>query len=65
MAHGWADQCWTLARIAEVIWSLFRVSCTVAGVCYLLHRLGWSWQPPARRARHTRFGQRAGDARSH
>ncbi len=29
---------------------LFRVSYTVGGVCYLLHRLGWSWQAPSRRA---------------
>ncbi|MEW9528757.1 winged helix-turn-helix domain-containing protein [Microbispora sp. NPDC049125] len=42
---GWGDdQCWTLARIAEMIQRLFRVSYTVGGVCYLLHRLGWSWQ---------------------
>ncbi|MEU8272904.1 winged helix-turn-helix domain-containing protein [Microbispora bryophytorum] len=49
-AHGWDDQYWTLPRIAEVIGRLFRVSYTVGGVCYLLHRLGWSWQAPCRRA---------------
>ncbi|MCA2230017.1 winged helix-turn-helix domain-containing protein [Nonomuraea aurantiaca] len=50
MAYGWPDQCWTLARIAEVIERVFRVRYTVGGVCYLLHRLGWSWQAPTRRA---------------
>ncbi|MEU6409030.1 winged helix-turn-helix domain-containing protein [Microbispora sp. NPDC046933] len=40
----------TLARIAEVIGRLFHVSCTVVGVCCLLHRLGWDWQAPCCRA---------------
>ncbi|WP_308286940.1 helix-turn-helix domain-containing protein [Actinomadura parmotrematis] len=34
------DQRWTLARIAAVIAELFTVSCTVAGVDVLMHRLG-------------------------
>ncbi|MFI7449637.1 winged helix-turn-helix domain-containing protein [Nonomuraea sp. NPDC049714] len=33
-------------RDAEVIGRVFRVDYTVGGVCYLLHRLGWSWQAP-------------------
>lgn len=50
-AHGWTqDQRWTLARIAEVIWELFSVSYTPAGVDVLLHRIGWSVQTPSRRA---------------
>lgn len=49
-AHGWPDQCWTLARIAEVIRRRFGVDYTLAGVDLLLHRLGWSVQVPARRA---------------
>jgi transposase len=50
-AHGWdEDQCWTLARIAELITRHFGVSYTLAGVDALLHRLGWSWQAPSRRA---------------
>ncbi|NYD47673.1 transposase [Actinomadura luteofluorescens] len=50
-AHGWTeDQRWTLARIAEVIWELFAVSYTLAGVDVLLHRIGWSVQAPSRRA---------------
>jgi transposase len=44
---GWADQCWTLARIAEVIRGRFRVVYTLAGVDLLLHRIGWSVQVPA------------------
>lgn len=49
--HGWdEDQRWTLARIAELIWRWFGVSYTLAGVDYLLHRMGWSWQAPSRRA---------------
>ncbi|MGN9846896.1 helix-turn-helix domain-containing protein [Nonomuraea sp. H19] len=35
-------------RITELIWELFRVSYTLSGVDYLLHRLGWSWQVPMR-----------------
>jgi transposase len=50
-ASGWdEDQCWTLARIAEVIRGRFRVGYTLAGVDLLLHRIGWSVQVPARRA---------------
>ncbi|WP_371784182.1 helix-turn-helix domain-containing protein [Streptosporangium subroseum] len=49
--HGWdEDQCWTLGRIAEVIAKTFGASYTLGGVCYLLHRIGWSWQVPVRRA---------------
>lgn len=44
---GWdEDQCWTLARIAEVIRGRFRVGCTLAGVDLLLHRIGLSVQAP-------------------
>jgi transposase len=48
---GWdQDQCWTLARIAEVIRARFRVDYTLAGADLLLHRIGWSVQVPARQA---------------
>jgi transposase len=48
---GWTeDQCWTLARIAEVIGARFGVGYTLAGVDLLLHRIGWSVQVPARQA---------------
>jgi transposase len=50
-ASGWdEDQCWTLARITEVIRRRFKVDCTLAGAGLLLHRIGWSVQVPARRA---------------
>lgn len=49
-AHGWVDQRWTLDRIVMLIGRLFRVSYTPRGVSYLLHRIGWSPQVPARRA---------------
>jgi hypothetical protein len=50
-AWGWdEDQCWTLARIAEVVRRRFGVGYTLAGLDLLLHRIGWSVQVPARRA---------------
>jgi transposase len=49
-AAGYADQCWTLARIADQVWRRFGVEYTLAGMDVLLHRLGWSVQVPARRA---------------
>lgn len=49
-AHGWEDQRWTLERVQTLIGRQFQVSCSVAGVWRLLHRHGWSWQSPARRA---------------
>jgi transposase len=48
---GWGeDQCWTLARIADLVQRRFRVQYTLAGIDVLLHRIGWSVQVPARRA---------------
>src|SRR6266496_316532 len=48
---GWdEDQCWTLARIAEVVRRRFMVDYTLAGLDLLLHRIGWSVQVPARQA---------------
>ncbi|GAB2744571.1 hypothetical protein GCM10027072_45650 [Streptomyces bullii] len=49
-ASGWSDQCWTLARIAEVVRRRFGVESTLAGLDLLLHRIGWSVQVPSRRA---------------
>jgi transposase len=49
-AWGWADQCWTLSRIVEVVHERFGVDYTLAGLDLLLHRMGWSVQVPARRA---------------
>jgi transposase len=49
-ACGWSDQCWTLARIAEVVRRRFGVEYTLAGLDLLLHRISWSVQIPARKA---------------
>lgn len=50
-AHGWqVDQRWTLVRIVALVWRLFRISYTPAGMSVLLHRNGWSVQVPRRRA---------------
>src|ERR671920_137055 len=49
-AWGWADQCWTLPRIAKVVHTRFGVDYTLAGLDLLLHRLGWSVQVPTRQA---------------
>jgi transposase len=50
-AWGWdEDQCWTLARIGELVRRWFGVGYTLAGLDLLLHRIGWSVQVPARRA---------------
>ena len=50
-AWGWdEDQCWTLARIAEVVRRRFGAEYTLAGMDLPLHRIGWSVQVPARRA---------------
>jgi transposase len=50
-AWGWAeDQRWTLQRAATVIGRLFHVRYTLRGTSYLLHRMGFSPQVPARRA---------------
>jgi transposase len=49
-ACGYEDQCWTLARMAEVVWQRFGAEYTLAGMDVLLHRIEWSVQVPARRA---------------
>jgi transposase len=47
---GYEDQCWTLARIGDLVWRWFKVDYTLAGLDVLLHRIGWSVQVPARQA---------------
>ncbi|GAA2215678.1 hypothetical protein GCM10009850_111460 [Nonomuraea monospora] len=48
---GWIeDQRWTLARVTVLVGRLFHLSYTPRGICYLLHRLGWSPQVAQRRA---------------
>ncbi|MFI1432600.1 winged helix-turn-helix domain-containing protein [Streptomyces lydicus] len=49
-AVGWPDQCWTLARIADVVRRWISVEYTLAGLDLLLHRIGWSVQLPSRKA---------------
>ncbi len=49
-AHGWADQRWTLERVAVLTGRLFGVAYTPRGVSYLLHRMGYTPQRPAVRA---------------
>jgi transposase len=49
--HGFGeDQRWTLARVAALIARMFHTRCTLRGVSYLLHRMGFSPQVPAHRA---------------
>jgi transposase len=50
-AHGFPTDLWTLPRMAEVIARLTGVRYHPGHVWYLLRRLGWSLQRPARRAR--------------
>ena len=50
-ANGYANDVWTLQRVAEVIQRLTGVSYHPARVWYILrHGLKWSWQRPAGRA---------------
>jgi transposase len=50
-ACGWEeDQCWTLARIGDLVRRRFGADYTLAGLDLLLHRIGWSVQVPARQA---------------
>ena len=49
-AAGYADQCRTLARVADQAWRRSGAEYTLAGMDVPLHRIGWSAQAPARRA---------------
>jgi len=50
-ANGYANDVWTLQRVAEVIERVSGVSYHPAHVWSILrHELKWSWQRPARRA---------------
>ena len=48
-AAGYAEDYWTLDRIAHLIWELFGIRYRPSGVWYLLQRLDWSCQRPQRR----------------
>jgi transposase len=51
VANGYANDLWTLKRVAEVIERVTGVSYHPAHVWYILRQgLHWSWQRPARRA---------------
>lgn len=47
-AHGYAEDYWTLDRMARLIWDLFQVRYHPSAVWHLLQRLGWSCQKPQR-----------------
>jgi transposase len=49
-AFGYAGDYWTLDRIAQVIWQLFKVRYHPSAVWYVMDRMGWSSQRPQRRA---------------
>jgi transposase len=51
-AHGWEeDQRWTLQRVCVLVAERFGIAYTLKGMALVLHRLGWSVQVPAYRAR--------------
>lgn len=50
-AHGYDTELWTLARIAELIERLFRVTYNPHYVSELLHKMGWTCQKPVCRAK--------------
>ena len=49
-ANGYATELWTTARIASVIFRVFRVRYHPHQIGRLMHALGWSVQKPERRA---------------
>lgn len=46
--YGYAEDYWTLDRIAHLIWELFSVRYHPSAVWHILKRLGWSCQKPQR-----------------
>ncbi len=51
VAHGYANDLWTLDRVAALIRRTFGVAYDPSGVWHLLRRHKWSSQKPERRAR--------------
>ena len=51
LAHGYATELWTLARIADLIYQLFGVRHHPSYVFRLLRGLGWTCQKPDQRAK--------------
>lgn len=50
-AHGYKNELWTLARVAEVIQQHFGIAYVPNYVWYILRNIGWTAQKPERRAR--------------
>ena len=48
--HGYAEDYWTLDRIAHLIWTTFGVRYHPSGVWRVMQRMGWSNQKPKRQA---------------
>ena len=51
-AFGYTGDYWTLDRIAQVIWQLFKVRYHPSAVWHIMDRMGWSNQRPQRLALH-------------
>lgn len=51
-AFGYTGDYWTLDRITQIIWQLFKVRCHPSGVWHILDRMGWSNQRPQRLPLH-------------
>lgn len=49
-AQGYAEDYWTLDRIARLIWDQFQVRYHPVSVWYIMKRIGWSNQRPQRQA---------------
>lgn len=49
-AQGYAEDYWTLDRIARLIWDTFQVRYHPVSVWYIMKRIGWSNQRPQRQA---------------
>ena len=45
---GYAENYWTLDRMAQVIWQLFEVRYTPSAIWHVMQRMGWSSQRPQR-----------------
>jgi transposase len=48
--QGYAEDYWTLDRIARLIWDKFRVRYHPSSVWHIMKRIGWSNQRPQRQA---------------
>jgi transposase len=50
-SQGYANELWTLKRVADLIRRRWRVEYDPSGVWHLLRRMGWTCQKPERSAR--------------